>query len=249
MEHKRTSFFVALLLLSPLTLVLPLMPILNPAATTTYTSSLEQTVSYASVVTQTYYGSTTGTALVQAPLYLPPKIVGFMAPKGKCSQYIYPVTVTTGSVLNLEMTSTYPANAYLLPTYTYQTSTDGCELTVPALVFQTNFTAYTLRWTAPESGTFYVILTGPTTVIMLTDSGSSQPVEELANITYVMSTQTSFQNYAVTSQSALTYTTTSNQPLDIHQPRTFLGLEVVAMFGLITCLGVTLIAIIRWRRP
>jgi len=249
MEHKRTSLFVALLLLSPLTLALPLIPNLSPAATTTYTVSEERTVTDTSFGTQIYYGSTTETALIQAPIDLPAKVVGFVAPKGKCSQYTYPVTVTSGSNLNLEMTSTYPANIYLLPTYAYQTSPDGCELTVPVpvLLFQANFTAYTLHWTAPETGTFYIILTGPTTIIMLTDEGSSQPVNELANITYAASTQTSLQDYESTTLSTVTYTTTSNQPFDI-QPQTIPGLEALTVLGLIVCLSIGMFAVAHRRR-
>jgi hypothetical protein len=250
MEHTRTGIFVALLLLSPLTIALPFMSALNSSSTNTYTSLEEQTLTHTSTTTQTYYGSTTGMALVQTPLDLSAKVVGFMAPKGKCSQYIYPVIAPSGSTLNIRVTSTNPANLYLLPTYTYQTSADGCELTAPTtdLVFQSNFTDYTLRWTAPEGGTFYIILTGPTTVIMLTDAGSSQPVKELANMTYAMSTETSFQNYAVTSQSVLTYTTTSNQPLNTHQRPTAWGLEILTLFGLGACLAVTAIGIVLTRR-
>jgi hypothetical protein len=249
MEHRRTTVFVALLLLSPLTIALPFMSALKAPATNTYTSMEEETLTYASTATQTYYGSTTGTALVQAPLDLPAKVVGFMTPKGKCSQYTYAVTVHSGSILNIEVTSTNPANLYLLPTYTYQTSANGCELTAPTneLAFQGNFTEYTLRWTAPEGGTFYIILTGPTTVIMLEDAGSSQPVKELANMTYAMSTETSFQNYAVKNQSVLTFTTTSNQPLDLQQPPTLLGLEFLTLFGLVVCLAITGIDVAKGR--
>jgi hypothetical protein len=173
-----------------------------------------------------------------------------MAPKGRCSQYVYPVTLANGAVLNLKIASTYPANVYLLSTYTYQSSADGCELTSPAsaLRFQANFTDYTLHWTAPESGTFYVVLTGPTTIIMLRDAGSSQPVEGPANITYAVSTETSFQDYKVTSLDHVTYTTTSSQPFDV-QPRTFQGLEALALFGLIASLGVAIVPRLLMRRP
>lgn len=250
MEHRRANLFVALLLLSPLAVLLPFTSAVSSPATNTFTSLEEQIVTYASTTTQTYYGSTTGNALVQSPLDLPAKVVGFMAPKGKCSQYIYPVTIPTGSILKLEVTSSNPANFYLLPTYTYHTSADGCELTAPTsdLVFQSNFTDYALRWTAPEDGTFYIVLTGPTTVITLTDAGSSQAVNELTNLTYAMSTQTSIQNYAAPSQSALTYTTISNQPLSIHQPPTVLRLEVLTLFGLVACLAVTAIGVVQKRR-
>lgn len=248
MERKRTNIFVALLLLSPVTLALPLMTTMNSAVTTTYTSSQEQTVTYTSAGIQTYYGSTTGTALIQAPIDLSPIVVGFLAPEGKCSQYTYPLTVISGSVLNVEMTSTNPANMYLLPTNAYETSPDGCQLAAPAaLLFQANFTEYTLRWTAPASGTFYIILTGPTTVIMLTDAGSSQPVQELANITYATSTQTSFQGYAVTGLSTETYTTTSNQPFYV-QPENLPSVGILGLLGLLACLGLVVILLVRMRR-
>jgi hypothetical protein len=226
------------------------MPNFNAASTTTYTSSEQQIVTYSSATTQTYYTSTTGTAVVNAPLGLSPKVVGFMAPKGKCSQYIYPVTLANGGVLNLEITSTEPANVYLLSTYAYQSSADGCELTAPtsALQLQANFTEYTLRWAAPESGTFYIVLTGPTTVIMLRDAGSSQPVEEPANITYAVSTQTSFQDYAATNIDPITYTSTSSsQPFDI-QPPTFPGFGVLALLGLCVSLAVVIVLALMRRR-
>jgi len=250
MERKRTNLFVALLLLSPLTIALPLIPNLSPAATTAYTALNDTVLTYTSAATQTYYRSTMGTALIQAPIDLPPKVVGFIAPKGRCSQYTYPLTVTSGSVLNLQLTSTNPANMYLLPTYAYETSPDGCELTVPAsaLLFQTNFTAYTLRWTAPENGMFYIILTGPTTVITLTDEGSSQPVLEPSNITYALSTQTSVQDYVSTRLSTATYTATSMQPFYL-QKQTRAALGVLTLLGLIACLSVTVFAEAQRRRP
>jgi len=246
----RTTLFMVLLLVAPITVALPFMPNLSSASTTIYTSSEQQILTYSSATTHTYYGSKTGTALVQAPLDLSPKVVGFMAPKGKCSQYTYPVTLSSGATLNMAITSTHAANVYLLPTYAYQTSADGCDLTLPtpALTFQANFTAYTLRWTAPESGTFYIILTGPTTVIMLTDVGSSQPVNELTNVTYAMSTQTSFQDYAFTSLDAVTYTTTSNPPLST-QPQTVPRPDPLTLLTLVACIGAAVIvALLRMRK-
>ena len=247
MEHKRSSLFMAMLLLAPLTAALPVMTNLNQSLTTTYTVSEENTVTSTSAITQTYYASTTGMALIQAPINLPPEVVGFAAPKGKCSQYTYPVSVKSGTILNVEITSTYPANVYLLPSYTYQTSSDGCEITLPAeaLVFQANFTTYTLRWTAPETGVFYIILTGPTTVILLTDQGSSQPVNEPENITYASSTSTSFQDYLFTTTA--TYLTESAHPLYL-QPQSLLGLEILGLLGLIACAGALVVALIRKRK-
>ena len=238
---------MAMLLLAPLTATLPVMTNLNQSLTTTYTVSEENTVTSTSAIIQTYYGSTTGMALIQAPINLPPEVVGFAAPKGKCSQYTYPVSVKSGTILNVEMTSTYPANVYLLPSYTYQTSSDGCEITLPAeaLVFQANFTTYTLQWTAPENGTFYILLTGPNTIIIMNDQGSTKPVQQDATITYATSTETNFNDYSSTSTT--TYTTTS---IDAHplylQPPTLSSLEIVGL--LVTCLGIILVAVLSRRR-
>jgi len=246
MERKRTNMFVALLLLSPLTLALPMVTTLSSAATTTYTSSAVQTLTYTSAVAQTFYGSTIGNALVQVPIDLTPKIIGFMAPAGKCSQYTYPVSVAAGSILNVGLTSTNPANVYLLPTYTYETSSDGCQVTAPALLFDANFTTYTLHWAAPESGVFYIILTGPTTIIQLRNDGSSQPVEELENVTYASSTSTSLDDYFLTN--TVTYTNTLTHPL-YFQPQTLPGLWVLAFLLIAGSSGFAGLLIVRGRRP
>ena len=247
MERQRTSLFVALLLLSPLTATVPFLT--GSAVTTTYTATQEQASTYTSATTQTYYGSTEGPALIQTPFNLTPKVVGFVAPKGKCSQYIYPLTVTSGTIVNLGMTSTYPANLYLLPTYAYQTSPDGCDITNPpsALLSAINFTTYLLHWTAPIDGTFYLILTGPTTMILLMNEGSTQPVQELANITYATSTQTDFNNYLATSTATYTTTTVSEQQFYI-QPHIGSASALVAFLTLIACFGVGLITVVRRRR-
>ena len=246
MERKRTSMFVALLLLSPLTLALPMVTPLNQAATTTYTSSTVQTLTYASAVAQTFYASTTGIALVQTPMDLTPKIIGFMAPAGKCSQFAYPVTVKAGSILNVGLTSTNPANVYLLPTYVYQTSSDGCVVTAPALLFDANFTTYTLHWAAPGDGVFYIVLTGPTAIIMLRDEGSTQPVQQLENMTYASSTSTSLDDYFLTNTVA--YTNMLTHPL-YFQPQTLPGLWVLASLLIAVSLGFAGLLIVRGRRP
>ena len=168
-----------------------------------------------------------------------------MAPKGKCSQYTLPVTVTSGSILNLKMTSTNPANLYLLPTYTFQTSPNGCSLVGGALLTASNFTAYTLRWTAPEDGVFYILFTGSTTVIMLDDGGSTHPVKQNATITYATSTETNLKDYSSTSTTTYTTTSIDAQPLYL-QPPTLTSLEIVGL--LIAVLGITLVAVFRRRR-
>jgi hypothetical protein len=238
---------VALLLFSPLTVALPIMTTLNPSVTTTYTTSEEITTTYTSYSAQTFFASTKELTLVQVPIHIPPKIVGFIAPKGRCSQYIYPLTVNAGTILNLVLTSTQPANIYLMPTYAYQTTSDGCELSIstPPLMWQANFTAYTLHWTAPQNGVFYLILAGPTTIIMLHDEGSTQPVQEVANVTYAASSQTHFDVYLATNTQ--TYATTFTHSL-YAEKQALLGLGALAFLVAISCLGIMKVALTRRRR-
>lgn len=242
MEHRRTGFFVALLLLSPLAAGFSFIPSLMNSTPVVRTVSAEATVTYTSASTSTEFGSTVGPRLALTPLNMPGRVVGFSAPPGKCSQYSMPVTVTNGTFLSLRMVSSSPVNIYLLPTYMFQTSANGCGLSASALLAELNVTVYTLHWVAPANGTFYIVLTGPTTIIMLTDQGSSKPVYELENMTYAVSTQTSFQDYTATS--TLTYTTTSpTQPLYL-QPRVDSGLAVVVV---ILCFGLAIFALKRRR--
>ena len=243
MTSQRIAVLVALVLLIPLTVALPLTTLAS-SHPTTYTTSAETTLTTTSVALRTYFGSTQGTELVPTPMNLPPRAIGFMAPEGKCSYYTLPVTVTSGTVLNLKMTSTNPANLYLLPTYVFQTSTNGCNLVGNAILSADNFTTYTMHWTAPEPGVFYIVLTGPTTVIILNDQGSTKAVNQDATITYATSTETNFNDYSSTSTTTYT-TTTTTQPLYL-QPPTLSSLEIVAI--LIAILGITLVAVFRRRR-
>jgi hypothetical protein len=222
------------------------MTSLNPTVTATYTTTEATTFTYTSSLEQTYYATTNANTLVQAPFSLTPKIVGFVAPKGKCSQYTFPVSLTAGTILNLAMTSTNPANLYLLPTYLFQTTPDGCQLSIPtaALLYQANFTQYLLHWTAPQDGVFYIILTGPTTIIMLSNRGSTQPVKQLANVTYATSTQTHFDVYLATATQ--TVSTTSTHPL-YFEPQSVPGLEFLTLLTLVACAGLAGIAIYRRR--
>ena len=245
MTSKRTALLVTLtLLLTPLTITIPLTA-LTSRTSTAYTTSAQTTITTNSAVLQTYFGSTEGIALVQVPMDIPPRVIGFVAPKGKCSQFTLPLTVTPGSILNLKMTSKNPANLYLLPTYTFQTSPNGCSLVGAAILTVSNFTAYTMHWSASENGTFYILFTGPTTIIILNDQGSTQPVKQNATITYASSTETNFNKYSSTSTT--TYTTTTTDPNSLYlQPPTQPSLEIVGL--LIACLGVALIAVLRRRR-
>ena len=244
MTSQRTIVLVALMLLTPLTITLPITS-LSSATSTTYTTSAETTLTTASAVLRTYFGSTEAVELVQVPVDLPPRVIGFVAAKGKCSQFTLPVTVTSGSILNLKMTSNNPANLYLLPTYVFQTSPNGCSLVGGAILTASNFTAYTLHWVASENGTFYILFTGPTTIIILRDQGSTYPVKQDATITYATSTETNFNEYSSTSTTTYTTATTSTHPLYLQLP-TLSSLEIVAL--LITCLGITLVAVFRERR-
>jgi hypothetical protein len=244
MANRRTVLLVALILLTPLTITLPLTSLASNALST-YTTSAETTITTTSIALQTYFGSTKGTELVQVPMNLPPKGIGFMAPKGRCSEDTLPVPVTTGTILNLEFTSTNPANLYLLPTYVFQTSPDGCGLVGSAILSASNFTAYTMHWTAPEDGTFYILLTGPNTIIILNDQGSTKPVKQDATIIYATSTETNFNDYSSTSTTTYTTTTIDTHPLYL-QPPTLSSLEIVGL--LVTCLGIILVAVLSRRR-
>ncbi|MGA3108832.1 MAG: hypothetical protein ABSD99_05165 [Candidatus Bathyarchaeia archaeon] len=244
MTSQRTVLFVALILVSPLTITLPLTT-LTSSHSTGYTTSEETTLTATSVVLRTYFGSTKGTTIVQAPMDLPPKVIGFVAPKGKCSQYTLPVTLTSDSILNLKMTSTNPANLYLLPTYTFQTSADGCSLVGGAILTESNFTDYTMHWVAPEDGVFYLLVTGPTTTIMLSDGGSTHPVKQNGTVTFATSTETNFNDYSSTSTTIYTTTITSASPLYLQLPTLpSLGIVGLAIAGL----AIILIAIFRRRR-
>lgn len=237
---------MALILLSPLTITLPILSSVNPNSSTTYSTSKEATITYSSAVMRTDYASTKGTALVQVPLNLPPQGIGFLAVNGKCSQDILPVTVTNGTTLNLELTSTNPANLYLLPTYTFHTSANGCDLLDSSILAVTNFTDYALHWTAPEAGTLYLLLTGPTTVVILKDNGSTYPVKEQnANITYAVSTETNFNDYSSTITTTYTTSSLNARPLYL-QPPALSASETIGLVILI--LGIIGVAVFKERR-
>ena len=206
MVLQRSIIFGALLLLAPFAGLLPFSGLLSSTPATSATTQA-QTVTYNDTTLQTYFASTIGTTTAQSPFSFPPRGIGLIAPKGKCAEFSLPVSVTSGTTLSLAMTSTEPANLYLLPTYTFQTSPDGCSITGNTILSETNFTAYKLHWTAPENNTFYLIFTGPTTVIILMDHGSTKPVQEMANVTYASSTETSSWVYSSTTTTIYTITT------------------------------------------
>ncbi len=207
----RTAMFVALILLSPVTLLLPFSNS-APVATTYVTSERTATVTYTSTAFETTVDSTTGTVMLQSPLSIPPQVVGFMTPKGRCSQDIIPLNVNVGSNLNLELTSTNPANLYLLSTAQYQTSPNGCDLIGSSLLAENNFTSYTLKWSATEDSEVYLLLTGPNTIIMLRNHGSIESLKQLATVTRT-STEANLNVYSLTKVANYTTSTTSaSQP-------------------------------------
>jgi hypothetical protein len=205
-----------------------------PVTTTTYvTSEGTTTATYTSTAFDTSFLSTTGTIAVQTPMSIPSKGVGFMAPKGKCSQFTMPLTAKSGTNINLELTSTNPANLYLIPTNTFQTSSNGCNLVGSSLVSESNFTTYTLHWTASEDGTVYLLLTGPNTIIILRNHGSTDSIEQLATVTYA-STETNLNLYS--SKSIVNYTATTTRASQPYLPPQ-VGFEVSIIALLVTLLA------------
>lgn len=236
-----TVMVATLILLSPLTMLLPFSNPLPVTTTTFVTSERTATATYTSTVFDTSFASSAGTMPVQIPVSIPPQIVGFMAPKGKCSQFTMSLTVKSGTNLNLEIISKNPANLYLLPTETFQTSSDGCSLIGSSLLTENNFTSYTLRWTATEAGTVYLVLIGPNTIILLRNHGSTDAVDQLATTTYA-STETNINLYSAIN--IVNYTTTATTT-SVSQPYLSPSLRIelsivaflVAFFGPILLLG------------
>jgi hypothetical protein len=229
----RNFMFVLLILLSPLAFLVPFSNS-SPATSMTYTvAERTTTATYTSTALDTSVASTTGNMVVQIPLSIPPKGVGFMAPKGKCSQFIMSVTVKSGTTLNLELTSANPANLYLLPTETYQASANGCDLIGNSLLAENNFTAYTLQWTATENSTVYLLLTGPSTIIILCDHGSTQAVQQLATTTYAI-TGTNLNVYSSATIANYTQSTTIlTSPQFYYLAPQRLGLSLIAFIAAI----------------
>jgi len=98
---------------------------------------------------------------------------------------------------------------------------------------ENNFTAYTLHWTATEDGTVYLLLTGPNTVIILRDNGSTESVEQLATMTYA-STETNLNLYSSINIANYTATTTSASQPYLPPP---LGFELSIVAFLVALLG------------
>ena len=239
MMSQRTIVFVAIILLSPITAVLPNITNLGSAMSSASVVSNENTLTYTTTSMKTYFTSTSGTTTAQLPAAFPPRGIGFVAPKGRCAEFSLPVSVTLGTTLNVQMTSNLPTNLYLLPTYVFQVSPNGCIITGNVILSVSNFTAYTLHWSAPEDGTFYLIFTAPTTVLILMDHGSTKPVTQKANITIAASTETSDWLYSATTIQTYTITTTAEpfylQPSEQYGP----------LVGVVILLGITLILLMK----
>ena len=214
MVAYRTRVIIGfLILLSPLTAV-PVAQVIGLGSVTTLATTNASTLAYTNTVMHTYFGSGNGTTVAQLPVSFPERVIGFMAPKGKCSIYSLPVTVELGTTLSVRMTANKPVNFFILPEYP-SGALDGCNVPSAPLLSQFNFTDFTLHWTAPANGVFYFVFTGPTAVILLTDHGSAKPVEQTVQVTYPTSVETVFSTYSTTTMISSTITATS--PLYLHQ--------------------------------
>jgi hypothetical protein len=240
MVGQRTVIFVAIILLSTITAMHPNMTTLGSATSSTSVVSNETTLTYTTTSMKTYFKSTSGTTTAQLAAAFPAKGIGFVAPKGQCAQFSLPVSVTSGTTLNVQMTSNLPTNLYLLPKYVFQVSPNGCIITGNVILSESNFTAYALHWSAPEDGTFYLIFTAPTTVLILMDHGSTKPITQRTNITIATSTETSDWLYSATTTQAYT-TTTTPEPFYL-QPSEQYGSFVGVI---ILLLSITLILLIK----
>jgi len=230
MARQSTALLIALVILSPIT---ALVPTLGHGTSDPVVRSAVVTESYTSTAYSTYFGSMNGTVVSQQPARLQPVGFGFITAKGKCSQFSYPVTVTTGTVLNAQITANNPINVYLLPAYDFQLSPDGCSIIGATILAENNFTSYLLHWTAPSDGTFYLIFTGPNAVVILTDDGSWKPIPQTQMVSVATSTETNNMPYSATTTE--TYTTTTVTPFYL-QPTTNYLVTVAAIMGLIAIL-------------
>ena len=110
------NLLVFLILLSPMA-VLPLAQVIGPSTTSTEVKSFDNTLTYTSSNVQTQYGTTQAMISAETAFSFQPEVIGVMAPQGKCAVFSLPVTVKSGTSLNIEMTSNQPANFYLFPSY------------------------------------------------------------------------------------------------------------------------------------
>ena len=238
MAQQRTYMLLAFILVSPLTALLPFTGFTSPANSSAPVTS-EATVTYTSTSMSTHFGSTTGPTVVQEPVNFSSRVIGFIAPKGKCAEFSLPVTVTSNTTLNVKMTSNNPANFYLLPSYVPQASTDSCGIMGDAILTALNFTQFILHWTAQADGTFYFIFTGPTTVIVLTDHGSVKPVLQTGNVTFATSTETGLQVYSKTTTTS--YTNTATPPVYLQLAAQYapsVGIVIALLSAILILVGI-----------
>lgn len=240
MEHQRTRLLFAIILLSPFTVLIPFTASGSNNSTTLVASNVT-TISYTTANMTTYYASSNGTTLGEKALGFPPRVIGFIAPKGRCSQFLLPVTVTSNTALNLLVKSNQPVNLYVLPTYAFQTSPNGCGVNVNPILQEINFTIFPLEWTATANGTYYLLFTGPTAVILLQDNGSRQPVLQSATITFPTSTSTSL--WLTSETKTTTFTTTTNPTPSLSLPATPVSAQTIGIITLIALLAIVIPAV------
>lgn len=227
MAHLSTTLVVALILLSPITAILPSF---GQSRSAPMVRSATVSMSYTSTTFSTYFGSTNGTIISQKPAGVQPVAFGFITAKGKCSQFSYPVTVTSGTQLNLQIEANNPVNLYLLLAPVFQLSPNGCTVIGNTLLAENNFTTYLLHWTAPSDGTFNLIFTGQTATVILMDQGSTKPVSETGTVTVATSTETSSLVYP--SATTETYTTTTVTPFYVQPTNNYdatIGIAIALM--------------------
>jgi hypothetical protein len=210
-DHRIGTLVALLMLLSPVTAV-QLAKLVASNKEVTQATTIEMTLTYGSANMRTYFESSIGTTLAGQPLNLPTRVIGFMTPAGKCSVYSLPVTVTSGTILSMKITANNHVNLYLFSDFPPGGWPTVCK-EKGGMLNVDNFTDYTLRWTAPKNGTFYLVFTGPTAIILLTDVGSIKPIEQTATMTVPMGTETKFTLSTLTT--AATSTMTISTPLYI----------------------------------
>jgi len=239
MARFSTTLLIALVLLSPITAVLHSF---GQTISETVVRSATVTMSYTSTSYSTYFGSTNGTIISQESARVQPVGFGFVTVKGKCSQFSYPVTTTSGTRLNVQIQANSPVNLYVLPTYDFQLSPNGCTVIGNTLLAENNFTTYLLHWTAPSDGTFYLIVTGSNAIVILMDDGSVKPVSQTGTVTVATSTEMGEVPYSTTTTE--TYKAATVSPFYLQPTNDYaLIIGVVALL-----LGILLISI-RKRRP
>ena len=211
MGFHRAGIMIALvMLLSPIT-VYRVQQATGNSNSSTQVATEESTVVSVNTLLRTYYGLSTGITVGETSVSFPERIIGFVAPKGKCAFFSLPVNVTSGTSLIVEMTANFPVNLFILSDYP-SGELIGCNVSATPIYMKANFTDFTLHWTAPINGIFYFVFTGPTAVVLLTNHGSMKQVAEAATITYPKSVGTELSTYSEIYTASSTTIITS--PLD-----------------------------------